>query len=78
MSKKQAPVTRFRILTLAWSAQHGRYLEPGEIVEFDFSEEAENKPDYNRLITKGVAEVYNGEWPIPEPAPEIITEVENA
>ncbi len=80
MTKKQpgadAPA-RHRILTLAWSPQHGRYLEPGEVVEFDLSETAEYKPDLERLITKGVIEIYTGEWPIPEPAPETVMEGTN-
>lgn len=55
MSKKDKPNPIFRVISNIWSQQHQQYFEPGETVSFDLT--ADNAPNVDLLIVKGVIEV---------------------
>jgi hypothetical protein len=64
---------RYTAKTLLWSFQHERFVEPGEVVEFDLSESTEYRPDIGILLEMGAIEPYTGVWPVPPPIDETIT-----
>lgn len=61
---------KYKTLTAVYSIQHQADIPAGTVIEFDLSDDAEYKPDVERLLSKGVIELYTGPWPIPEPEPE--------
>lgn len=56
--KKQADSITCRVLQPVLSKQHQRYFEPGEVITFDLSAEAADKPDIDALLAMGVLENY--------------------
>jgi hypothetical protein len=70
---KPNPIRKYRVLKSVWSRQHNQYFEPGDVVEWNM--EGDNAPGATTLETlevSGAIEVYT------EPAPEIVTQPEEA
>lgn len=85
MKKK---IIRYIANVLIYSRYYDKHYQPGEVFNWDeIPEDAENKPDMERLLSLGAISVYTDPWPIPEegeegePAAQIVEptpeEVEN-
>ena len=54
MTKTPKTTRTFWAAAPIYSRQHRQHFKPGETIEFDLSEEAENKPDIELLLSMGV------------------------